>query len=799
VKFTYANPVLHLEDGLLITKQGAEAWFRLPTSSIELLSDQQEVNMALQEVRRLTGLVGHDCHLLIVPRHYTTDAWADKLDKLTPRPEEGWRDYLDFQRHFLRESGLTTREVYLGVRLKQRALTWNGLGALRLQLKRLLQSRRNQPLEEQLADLSRQRAWTSQRVNASRAGARLASSAELCWLIQRPVWRGFEGMPEPSRRPVRGGELLALQDGVVVNDFRWLRLQPPGRAGTTYLASLMFANFPDELELPGGEWLYEYELLGLPHVEASVRFRVVPPREASKDVDRVAAAAQDQIDHVSEVGAEPPKALRETAQEAYELKHRVDRSREPLIYADAQLMLAATDPEELAENVQDVIERYADLGIGMEVVTADQINAYLQALVGDRVRVHGFQQIMAPETLAGSLYVSSSKLGDDGCYLGRGLGNVPVGFDITQAARTGQPTLVVVVGRPGGGKTTLGKKACWHGRLRGVSTVFVDPGQEADGLAALPGIGRVNRVRLDESSAGMLDPFRIYRDRGDAALLAADLCRHFLPEQLARDVDHLLGIAAEKVSQTAQPSMQAVVETLRTFSDEKAGWAAENLDALSRLPMARTCFARDRVLVMDLLNALTLLQFRNLAVPDPSVKREDYDLRDRLGVGLVHALTALAGQLIDVGSDADPKAIFYIEARIIMGSRQGLALLERDVLRGRKRNTVPWIDTQNATHITSSTLKGNVGAAYVFRLETPDELKAGCELLWIEKEPETMARIAQLGRQGQGGEEVLYSECLHRDVNGNVGTLYVELESDELREAFYTTPPQQQPKLEPVA
>src|SRR5207244_13632309 len=105
------------------------------------------------------------------------------------------------------------------------------------------------------------------------------------------------------------------------------------------------------------------------------------------------------------------------------------------------------------------------------------------------------------------------------------------------------------------------------------------------------------------------------------------------------------------------------------------------------------------------------------SVPEASVKREDYDLRDRLAVGLVHALTALAGRLIDAGTDADPKAIFYIEARLVMGSRQGLALLERDVLRGRKRNTTPWIDTQNATHVGSPTLAGNVARAFVLRLD----------------------------------------------------------------------------------
>ncbi len=451
--------------------------------------------------------------------------------------------------------------------------------------------------------------------------------------------------------------------------------------------------------------------------------------------------------------------------------------------------MAAADPEELHGRVQDLIERYADLGIELVVPTGDQLNAFRQACPGDQVRVPDLDHKMAVETLAGSLYVASSKLGDDGCYLGVGLGNVPVGFDITRAARTRRPTLVVVIGQPGCGKTTLGKKVCWQGRLRGVSTVFVDPGQEGDGLASLPGIGRVNQVRLDEGSAGRLDPFRIYRDRGEAALLAADLCRHFLPVKLAQEVDHLLGIAAERVSQSERPSLRAVIDTLRGFTTEGAPqWAADNLEAVSRLPMARTCFATEQVPDLDLLNALTLLQFRNLAVPDANVQREDYDLRDRLAVGLVHALTALAGRLIDAGTDADPKAIFYIEARIIMGSRQGLALLERDVLRGRKRNTAPWIDTQNATHVSSPTLSGNLAGAFVFRLDSPVEIDAACDLLGVAQEPENRARISQLGLAEAGEETIRYSECLHRDVDGNVGTLFVDLESEELRQAFDTTP-----------
>ncbi|MDQ6897971.1 MAG: ATP-binding protein [Candidatus Dormibacteraeota bacterium] len=780
--------LVYLEDGLLLTKTGAEAWFRLPTKRYELLSDQQMVNVALQEMRRLSGLSGHECHLLVVPRHYSVDSWAERLDELTPRPEAGWRAYLDYQRRYLRGVGLTTREVYVGVRLKPRRLTWNGLANLRAQLKELVRAGRRRPLEEQLDGYRRDRGYMWGRVNASRAGAKLASAAELRWLLQRPVWRGQPAMPEPARRPARGGQLLALQEGVVVNDYRWVRLQPPGNSSTAVLTSLAFARFPDQLELPGGEWLYEYEALGLPDVEASVRFRVVPPRDASKDVDRVAASAQDQIDHVSEVGGEPPKALKETAQEAYELKHRVDRSREPLIYAHPLLLVAAPDTEELRNRVQDLIERYADMGIELVVPTGDQLNAFRQALPGDEVQVLGYEQKVAVETLAGSLYVASSKLGDDGCYLGTGLGNVPVGLDITRAARIRRPTLIVIVGQPGGGKTTLAKLICYQGRLRGVWCVFVDPKQEAEGLAALPGIGRVNRVRLDEQDAGKLDPFRVYPDRGDAALLAADLCRHFLPVKLAQEVDHLLGTAVERVSRTERPSLRGVAETLATFGDGPPRWAAENLEAISRLPMARTCFATEEVQDLDLAGALTLLQFRNLVVPDASSRREDYDLRDRLAVGLVHAITALAGRLIDAGADSDPKAIFYVEARAILESRQGLALLERDVLRGRARNTTPVLDTQNATHLTTPTLSGNVSCAFVFRMEAPEELEAACDLLGVTKDPENLARIAQLGRAEQGEELIRFSECLHRDVDGNVGTLFVDLQSGELRQAFDTTP-----------
>src|SRR5699024_5233027 len=105
------------------------------------------------------------------------------------------------------------------------------------------------------------------------------------------------------------GEIEALVDGVIHNGRSMLRLEQP--SGSTYVAYLSFARFPDLMPFPDGEpWMHHADSLPFP-VEMSLRMKLIPPAKASKDVGRKLAHARDMDAHIREAGVEAPIALAE--------------------------------------------------------------------------------------------------------------------------------------------------------------------------------------------------------------------------------------------------------------------------------------------------------------------------------------------------------------------------------------------------------------------------------------------------------------------------------------------------------
>ena len=107
----------YVENGLLISASGAWAWFRLPTHSYEVLSENLRLAILFREERLLTGLRDAEGHLLVVPRSHPVSRWADGIARTTTRPAPGWRPYLEELTRHLHGRRFRQREVYLGLRL----------------------------------------------------------------------------------------------------------------------------------------------------------------------------------------------------------------------------------------------------------------------------------------------------------------------------------------------------------------------------------------------------------------------------------------------------------------------------------------------------------------------------------------------------------------------------------------------------------------------------------------------------------------------------------------------------------
>jgi len=768
--------VRYVEDRLVLSSDRAWGWFRVPTVSYDFLSGAEREALLARVAGGIASLRDAECHLLVVPRSYSPQAWRAALDTGTVRPAPGWHGYCSELEAHVAGLAFWTREVYLGVVLGPRR--GSGVEGLRRRVEHAAGLGDGEVAESELARWRAKAEGTGRVLHAGGLRARPATGPELRWLVRRCFWRGdlAEPLVEPEG-PVPRGAVEALAEGTIRNGHRSLVLEQP--SGESHVAFLAAARFPDVLPFPGGEWLYHCDSLGFP-VESSVRFHVVPPRTASADAGKKLAEAADQARHISGTSAELPLALVETAERARQLEYALTKEGMPLVYGWPRFAVAATTADELAAQVDYLVEAYRDLGMELVRPSGDQLSLFLEAVPGDRLRVRAYEQRQAVSTLAGSMFLATTELGDGtGPYLGETSGRTraAVHFDPLAAAQRNLPTSIAITGQPGAGKTNLAELLLYQMTMRGTWCLLVDPKNEASGLAELPGLGDVRVLELGSRHAGLLDPFSVAETALEGSLLAVDVLRLLLPSGLTPDQEAALLSACRAETEREHPSLQGVVERLRESAEPVAGRLATTLAYFSDLPLAQLCFSPGTGETLAPEDRLTILQIQGLTFPEADTPRSEYTLADRLAVAVMFLVTAFAHRLAD-GARAQAKAIVLDEAWALTGSRQGRALVQRLARTGRSKNTAFVLVTQNAGDLLEETVTNNLSACFAFRSAQADEVAAVLRLLGVDPTPGHMAMVRSL-RNG---------ECIFRDVDGRVGTLRVDLVLPELAAAFDTTP-----------
>jgi hypothetical protein len=767
-------PIRYVEGNCILSANAAWAYHRVPTASYDLLSSGERESLLFTVAGGLAALREGDCHLLVVPRWYREDEWARALDEATPLPAPGWPAYLRRLEDEVANLAFWRREVFLGVRLGNRRQ--RSLLAFRRRIEEAAGLEDADLCAREVETVWAPKAAAVERLLGSGGlGARAATAQDVRWLIRRCFWRGVGEPAGGSGNRMWGGNLQALATGTILNGRSTLVLQHP--EGEAHLAFLAFAELPDAFPFPGGEWLHHFDSLSFP-VEASVRFRLVPAREAGSDIRAKLAEANDQARHIGGSSSELPLALVESIGRARELEYRITRERTPLVYAWPRLAVSAASASELDNRVDEVVQLYRDLGTELVRPTADQLSLFREAIPGCDVQVRPYEQRKALVTLAGSMFVATTDLGDGrGPYLGETSGRTrtPVHFDPLLAAQRNLPTAIAVTGAPGGGKTNLALLMLYQLAMRGAWCLHVDPKNETGRLAELPGLGKVHRLELMRSQPGVLDPWSVAQGRDEGALLAVDVLRLLLPGLSSAAESTLLG-ACRAVAETAKPSLAAVTAHLAR-GDQGARRLAETLSYFEELPLARLCFSPGGGQQLAPEGHLTILQIEGINLPAAGTPKDDYTLGDRLAVVVMFLVTALARRLAD-SSRAQAKAVVLDEAWALTGSRQGRALVERLARTGRSKNTALVLVTQNAHDLLDERITNNLSAKFAFRSTEEQEVRAVLKLLDVDPAPEHFTRVRAL-RNG---------ECLFRDTDGRVGTLKVELVMPELAEAFNTTP-----------
>ena len=743
----------------------------------EFLDDAGREALATGAAGALAGLGETTGHLLVVRRRQDPNAWAQELTGASGN-DPGWAAYVEATRAHIERRAFFAKEVYLGVRLGDRH--HGGIAGWRRRVEHVAGLNDAIPTDDELVRW-RTRADLTSRVLAGGLPARAATATELGWLIRRSFWRGID--EPPALAPLRtlgGAAVELLAEGVVHNSRRHLRLEQD--SGSGLVAGLAFARFPDTLAFPGGEWLATLDALPFP-VEASMRFKVVPPRVAAKDAARKLAEATDQARHIAGTSADIPLALAEAADRARSLEYALHKERTPLLYTWPRLLVAASDDDTLAARVLEVTEWYRDAGIDLARPTGDQLALLLESIPGETVRTKAYEQRQAPITVAGAMATATAELGDGtGPYLGTTGGRTvtPVHFDPLAAARENRPTAIAITGTSGAGKTTLSRLLGYQLALRGVWVTAVDPKGERGGLDTLLPAART--LTLGPEHAGLLNPFALAPSPSEAVPVAVGAAQLILPGRLSYDQHAaLLEATAAEADQTGPAaSLGGVAHRLADWPTDAGRSLAQTLAVSATLPLARLCFAPPGGAALSP-EGVNVLRIAGLRTPDAGANPEDWTLDQRLSVAVLYLLAQAVLRLFEQTSPAQPKAVILDEAWMLTATTQGRALIPALSRMGRSKNAAVLLVSQNAGDLLGSETLNNCEQRFCFRATDDDEISDVLRLLGV----------ADTAQHRQTVRSLPNGACVYSDLAGRVGVLHVDLALPELAAAFDTTPARQ--------
>lgn len=798
--------VRYLDDEILLSGTHAWTYLRLPPLSYEFRSYQAREAYAEQIALALSSLIttsaeAVDIHLRVVHRPLDVLEWRDQLANRAAEwgPTPGWQSYLREMAIHVNGQLFDTKEVYLGVCLGMRG----GKGSVSdlLDPVKFLTSLAEKAvgLEEHSIPEAEIEQWklkardVHRTLGASYLRAVPATAEEVAWVIGRPLW---PEMLQPratfSDSETWGpGEVRSLAEGTVTHHRKYVEVEQTNEFGeslTGFGVTLAVSRFPDVLNFPDQEpWVHFAASLAFP-VDFSIRASIVPALTVQKEVGKKLADAKDSAIHIAESGTNVPLKVREQLEVATALEYTIDKDRMPWSYARHRIMVTGETAEAVTANARTLIEAYRELGMDVVWPTGDQLDLMLESMPGDKVRSTAYYQRQELAILGGGMPNASSEVGDPvggeawtGPYLGRTTSRVvgPVFFSPHVAMARNYPPGVAITGAPGGGKSFLAFTLAHQMAMQGVWTIYIDPKADAKPMGELSGLGNPRVFDLRDGNDGMLDPFSLGANKGEATLLALETTRLLLGGSVSEEREEALLNAIETVAQQPNPSLSGVVDVLLA-NTESAG--ARNLGAVLRtireLPFARLCFAPVGGSALRPEDGLTVVTLLGLDLPSATTKSDDYSYENRLAVSVMYLLTRYARRLMLSLDKSHPKAICIDEAWAITSTPQGAKLIPEIARMGRSHNTALVLVSQNAGDLMEEAVTNSISTKFAFRSSIPQEIDNIMDLMGLAKNQGYQGAVRDL-RNG---------ECLMQDVDGRVSRVYVDAWNRDLFNTFNTNP-----------
>ncbi|MFJ3182428.1 ATP-binding protein [Streptomyces sp. NPDC086796] len=795
-----------IADGLIVSDTAAEAWFTLSGANTDLMPEErQDIEQDAAALALAKVLPGYECHLKIVWSRLDGEVYREEARQIFSAGDveavaDMWAARLDALE-------LPQRHLLLGIRIAERDSAANA--TVKNNVSGALGVSHTGLDESELAHLDGLARRMERRLEATPWRARIAPAELLAWAVSR---ESFRPQPAPPRLPaITGASLVRLTQSKAIPHADHVRMMDARGQTAAWVSVLVMPAFPEELITPGEqEWLrclseirYQHPVTGddpLVCPEASVRFTVWRKGAAIKAVDKQRQLAKEQRKSAAEGSAgETFAETEETEATMEDLRRQMSRDGMTLLEDHPRIIVSSTESlEDLRARCDGVVSHYAGLSIDVTVASEEQRELWLEAQVGDMLRVADLGHIRTTDALAASMFWGGSEAGDDeGPIAGLLTGTTPgvCRIDITAGSARGDATTTAFVGRSGRGKTTSMMLATLIAGLKGAFSLMLGfKGDEGGLIKAGEYLGLdSHHVTCGVETPAVADVFRLL-PRGDAALQVVSQLLIILPERM-RDAGvetHLLR-AANTIAAHEDAATWRVIEYLQSSSDSLANEAGDALAELSRTQLGAPLLGTPKEGANPLRPepGLWLVQVPGLTMPQAGTRPADMTMTERVSLALMRGLIAYA---LSTSARADlrnlPKVVAIPEVHVLTGTDDGRRFLDYIARTGRALDTSLAIDTQDPKSLMG--LDGVLEAittVCAFEQSTKAQQDAMAELLRLPQSDSTRALLHGVGKDLRG--DIRHGHCIVRDRRDRVATMQWDMPSSELRDALSTNPKDQ--------
>jgi len=788
--------------GLVVTETAAWAWFEIPPTNSDLLSEHDRDNEQDRAGNALRALRGRECHLRTVWGRVSGDEYLAglPLDGATDLQQE----WASLRADSIDDLAVPTRRTLLGVKISDRRSPGTGeafgltSGAV--------------PAAE-LDRLTASAVRIGQELRATVWRVRLAATETMAWVIARELHRESA---IPAEDSISGAPLARLTTGRVQPAYDHLLILDHRGRPAAFAAVLALTDFPEVIESPGQEWIACLNhLVTNPTAdvtdadgesvavlaESSVRFTVPTSRSATKTVNDVHASAKEQRKSAARHSAgEPDDEILLAEAETAELKLRLARGHTLLVHDHPRVIVQAGSRAALDAKVTAVRAAYDDMGITGAVMIDEQREAWLETLPCDQVRVDDLGHWRDAAAFTTSWFWGGSRVGttrSDVPAIGYSTGSTQnlVRFLATESVEGGDAPVTVMLGRTRRGKTVammlaMLDVALWPGHREMPWACLIDLKGDAGGVVD---VGRrfgvpADLLTVDQHHAGIFDAFRT-SPREHAVDHTVSQLSLLIPERLAVDGQAVMQRTASNILlNDPDPWCWKVVESIVKVGQISVAGSlmhelAETLSAATRSGFGRLIAGQPGPNPTELrvTPGISVVSLPGLTLPEPDDPPTTWQAPQRSSVA---ALRGVLGWCTTVSASMEfrhrPKVVGVPEVHLLTATVDGRTFLTRTARMGAAFGLSLLLDTQDVTGIASMTgLNEAISAVFGFAQQTNSEQDALAHLLGLPVGEATRDVIDELDRptsdeltrHERDAYEPRRGHCLYRDQRGDVATL----------------------------